>query len=241
MGSFANGRWSEWNGRYRDDVRRFWRGDKGLVGAMATRLAGSSDLYEPSGRRPFHSINFITSHDGFTMADLVSYNHKHNEANGEGNRDGDNNNHSCNFGVEGPTRRQSVLMMRNRQIRNYLATMMLSQGVPMLLSGDECLRTQRGNNNAYCQDNEISWFNWRLEERNADLMRFTKELIAFRRAEPTVRRRHFLRGFPEVEGALPDVSWTSSATALTGPGTSCLTCLRAAALPGPASPRAGTC
>jgi glycogen operon protein len=207
VGTFANLRWAEWNGRYRDDVRKFWRGDPHLVGALATRLAGSSDLYQPGGRRPYHSINFITSHDGFTLSDLASYNYKHNEANGEGNRDGDNNNHSYNYGVEGPTKRENVERIRLRQIKNMLATLMLSQGVPMLLMGDECRRTQGGNNNAYCQDNAISWFDWTLVEAHAGLRRFVQALIAFRRAEPTVRQTNFLSGEPVRPGALPDVNW----------------------------------
>jgi glycogen operon protein len=209
VGSFANARWSEWNGHYRDDLRRYWRGDPGLRNQLATRLAGSSDLYQPSGRRPYHSINFVTSHDGFTINDLVSYNHKHNEANGEGNRDGDNNNHSFNYGVEGPTRRKAVEEVRRRQIKNKLASLLLSQGVPMLLAGDECRRSQQGNNNAYCQDNELSWFNWKLVERNSDLVRFVQALVAFRRAEPVVRRAHFLTGKAEswTQGNMPDVAW----------------------------------
>ncbi len=207
VGSFAKSRWSEWNGHYRDDLRRYWRGDYGMVGPLATRLAGSSDLYEPSGRLPYDSINFITSHDGFTLNDLVSFSHKHNDANGEANRDGDNNNNSLNFGVEGPTRRRTVEALRLRQIKNMLASLMLSQGVPMLLAGDECRRTQRGNNNAYCQDNDLSWFNWRLAEKNEDLIRFCSALIAFRKAEPTVRRTRFLTGKAKTEGGLPDVSW----------------------------------
>lgn len=209
VGSFSNHRWAEWNGRYRDDVRRFWRGDQGMVGPLATRLAGSSDLYGPSGRRPYHSINFITSHDGFSLNDLVSYNEKHNAANGEDNRDGDNNNYSYNHGVEGPTRRQVIQRIRARQIRNSLATLILSQGVPMLLMGDECRRTQQGNNNAYCQDNVISWFDWNLVTKNADLWRFCQGLIAFRKRQPTVRRADFLRGEPSAPGHLPDVSWFS--------------------------------
>ena len=174
VGSFAKLRWAEWNGRYRDDVRRYWRGDAFEIGPLATRLAGSADLYQPGGRHPYHSINFITSHDGFSLNDLVSYIRKHNEDNGEGNRDGDDNNLSDNYGVEGPTRRKSVETVRLRQIKNFLATLLLSQGVPMLLAGDECRRTQGGNNNAYCQDNPTSWFNWRLVEKNAELVRFTQ-------------------------------------------------------------------
>ena len=207
VGTFASLRWAEWNGRYRDDVRRFWRGDPHLTGPFATRLSGSSDLYQPGGRRPYHSINFITSHDGFPLNDLVSYNDKHNEANGEENRDGDNNNCSYNYGVEGPTRRRKVEETRLRQIKNMMASLLLSQGVPMFVSGDECRRTQRGNNNAYCQDNAISWFNWRLVEKNQELIRFCSELIAFRKMEPTVRQTNFLDGHPVRPGGFPDVSW----------------------------------
>ncbi len=207
VGTFATLRWAEWNGRYRDDVRRYWRGDTHMTGALATRLAGSSDLYQPGGRRPYHSINFITSHDGFTLNDLVSYNHKHNEANLEDSRDGDNNNYSNNYGVEGPTRRKGVERVRVRQLKNYLCTLLLSQGAPMIVSGDECRRTQRGNNNAYCQDNAISWFDWRLAEKNADLRRFCRALIDFRKAEPTVRQENFLSGQLVRPGGLPDASW----------------------------------
>ncbi|HEV3003173.1 MAG TPA: glycogen debranching enzyme, partial [Pirellulales bacterium] len=210
VGSFSNHRWAEWNGRYRDDVRRLWRGDAGLVGPLATRLAGSSDLYGPSGRQPYHSINFLTSHDGFTLNDLVSYAEKHNAANGEENRDGDNQNFSANYGVEGPTRKAAIQRLRERQIRNLLATLFLSQGVPMLLAGDECRRTQQGNNNAYCQDNEVSWFDWSFVERQADLWRFCRALIAFRKRQPTVRRASFLRGEPAAPGLLPDVTWFSA-------------------------------
>jgi isoamylase len=210
VGSFGDRRWAEWNGRYRDDVRRYWRGEPGLTGAFATRLSGSSDLYEPGGRPPYNSINFITSHDGFTLNDLVSYRDKHNEANGEGNRDGDNNNHSDNYGVEGPTRRKAIEELRLRQIKNMLSTLMLSQGVPMIVAGDECRRTQRGNNNAYCQDNEISWFDWRLIEQNAHLVRFASALNHFRQRQITVRREHFLTGKPSEPGSLPDVSWYSA-------------------------------
>jgi isoamylase len=209
VGSFATLRWAEWNGRYRDDVRRFWRGDFAQTGHLATRLAGSSDLYGDDGRQPYHSINFVTSHDGFTLADLVSYREKHNEANGEGNRDGDNNNFSDNYGVEGPTQRADVEATRARQIRNMLATLLLSQGVPMLLAGDECRRTQQGNNNAWCQDNAVSWFDWRLVGENADLMRFAEALIRFRLGNPTLRRRTFLVGGVSASGTLPDVEWFS--------------------------------
>ncbi|NUQ62392.1 MAG: glycogen debranching protein GlgX [Pirellulales bacterium] len=207
VGTFANLRWAEWNGRYRDDMRRFWRGDLHMIGAIATRLAGSSDLYQPGGRHPYHSINFITSHDGFPLNDLVSHNQKHNEANGEENRDGDNNNLSYNYGTEGPTRRRPIEQIRERQIKNMLASLLLSQGVPMILSGDEVRRTQRGNNNAYCQDNPISWFDWRLVRKNRSLRRFCQVLIAFRKAEPTVRQEDFLTGRPRPNNGLPDVSW----------------------------------
>jgi isoamylase len=208
VGSFANLRWAEWNGRYRDDVRQFWRGDGHMVGEMATRIAGSADLYQAGGRQPYHSINFVTSHDGFTVNDLVSYSHKHNEDNCEGNRDGDNNNYSANYGVEGPaTKKKSIEQIRQRQIKNFLATLLLSQGVPMLVSGDECRRTQRGNNNAYCQDNQISWFDWSLVDKHPDLVRFVQSLIAMRRSNPTLRRRTFLSGIPTRQGDLPDVSW----------------------------------
>ncbi len=209
VGSFHGMRWAEWNGRYRDDIRSFWRGDGGTLGSFATRLAGSSDLFQPGGRRPYHSINFVTSHDGFTMNDLVSYERKHNEANGEGNRDGDNNNYSSNYGVEGPTDRKPIQRLRLRQIKNKLTTLLLSQGVPMIVSGDECRRTQHGNNNAYCQDNEISWFDWDLVEENSDLVRFVKALNTFRLAQPTVRRKSFFSG-QQSEDGLSDVNWYSA-------------------------------
>ena len=209
VGSFGNHRWAEWNGRYRDDVRGFWRGDSGTLGALATRLAGSSDLYEHDGRPPFCSINFITSHDGFTMNDLVSYKEKHNLANGEEGRDGDNHNISDNYGVEGPTRKKGINTIRLRQIKNMLSTLMLSQGVPMLVMGDEVRKTQKGNNNAYCQDNELSYFDWRLVEKNAGLLRFVQTLIQFRRDQPTVRRKSYLTGQPVDGRLIPDVSWYS--------------------------------
>jgi glycogen operon protein len=214
VGSFANQRWAEWNGHYRDDVRRFWRGDYGITGAMATRISGSSDLYESSGRRPYHSINFVTSHDGYTLHDLVSYERKHNLANLEDNQDGENNNYSSNYGIEGPTRSQAINDLRLRQAKNFMASLLLSQGVPMILSGDEVLRTQRGNNNAYCQDNAIGWFDWGLVEKNAEMLRFVQALVAFRRRQPNVRRGSFLTGnaSPIADSGqptayLPDVSW----------------------------------
>ncbi len=213
VGSFGNHRWAEWNGRYRDDVREFWRGDGGTLGALATRLAGSSDLYEHDGRPPFCSINFVTSHDGFTLSDLVSYKDKQNLANGEDNRDGDNHNISDNYGVEGPTRKKGVSTIRSRQVRNMLATLLLSQGVPMLVSGDEIRRTQKGNNNAYCQDNDISWFDWRLVNKHSDLLRFVKSLIQFRLNQPTVRRISYLTGKPLDGRQISDVSWYSESGA----------------------------
>jgi isoamylase len=210
VGSFASLRWAEWNGRYRDDVRRYWRGDYAQTSHLATRLAGSSDLYSNGQRQPFHSINFITSHDGFTLEDLVSYREKHNEANGEGNRDGDNNNFSENYGVEGPTKRAEINALRSRQVRNLVATLLLSQGVPMWPAGDEVRRTQRGNNNAWCQDNDVSWFDWRLLDEQADFLRFVRELVRFRRENPTLRHRGFLRGGSAASGTLPDVEWFSA-------------------------------
>ncbi len=209
VGTFASMRWAEWNGRYRDDVRRYWRGDFAQTGHLATRMAGSSDLYGDDGRQPYHSINFVTSHDGFTLNDLVSYREKHNEANGEGNRDGDNNSFAENYGVEGPTTRADIEALRARQIRNMLATLLVSQGVPMVLMGDECRRTQQGNNNAYCQDNAVSWFDWTLVDAHADLVRFVRELIRFRLGNPTIRRRSFLEGGSSASGTLPDVEWFS--------------------------------
>ncbi|MCA9194186.1 MAG: glycogen debranching protein GlgX [Planctomycetales bacterium] len=209
VGSFGDLRWAEWNGRYRDDARRFWRGDGDMLGPLATRLAGSSDLYEHAGRAPYCSINFITSHDGFTLNDLVSFKEKHNEANGEGNRDGDNHNCSDNYGVEGPTRRKPIERLRLRQIKNMMATLLLSQGVPMIVMGDEVRRTQKGNNNAYCQDNEISWFNWTLVKRNQELLNFVRGLIAVRKTIPTLRRTRFLTGRAFDARGVPDVNWFS--------------------------------
>jgi glycogen operon protein len=208
VGRFPYGRrWSEWNGRYRDDVRRFWRGEPGLAGDLATRLCGSADLYQASGRLPRHSLNFVTCHDGFTLADLVAYNHKHNEANGENNRDGMDENFSWNCGVEGPTTDPQVLELRRRQAKNLLATLLLSQGVPMLLAGDEFFRSQRGNNNAWCQDNEVSWVDWALAQTNADFLRFAREMIALRKRHPALRRREFLHGRGPGRDMEPDISW----------------------------------
>jgi glycogen operon protein len=207
VGSFPGGRWAEWNDRFRDTVRAFWRGDRGKLGQFATRITGSADLYLRDGRKPFHSINFVTSHDGFTMNDLVSYREKHNEANGEGNRDGLDGNVSDNYGVEGETDDPGVEAVRSRQVRNFLATLILSQGTPMLLGGDEMRRTQRGNNNAYCQNNEISWYDWRLPERHADLVRFCSRLVCFRRAHPVFRRPAFFTGRDTSLNEIPDISW----------------------------------
>jgi len=199
--------WTEWNGKYRDSVRRFWRGDGGTVSELATRLAGSNDLYGQSGRRPYASINFITAHDGFTLRDLVSYNEKHNEANLEENRDGENNNLSSNYGVEGPTTDPEVRAMRERQMRNFLATLLLSQGVPMISHGDEIGRTQNGNNNAYCQDNELTWLNWDLNDDQRELLDFVAQLIHFRRQQPALRRRKYFQGRSIRGGGVKDVAW----------------------------------
>jgi glycogen operon protein len=208
VGRFPYGRrWSEWNGRYRDDVRRFWRGDPGFASELATRLCGSADLYEDSGRQPRHSINFVTCHDGFTLADLVSYNHKHNEANGENNRDGLDENYSWNCGIEGPTENPEIQGLRRRQAKNLMATLLLSQGVPMLLAGDEFLRSQGGNNNAWCQDNETSWVDWTLAQKNADFLRFVREMIQLRKRHPALRRHRFFRGTGPGNDLAPDVIW----------------------------------
>jgi isoamylase len=202
--------WTEWNGKYRDTVRDFWRGQPASVPEFASRLSGSSDLYETSARRPVASINFVTCHDGFTLADLVSYNSKHNEANGDGNADGSNDNRSWNCGTEGPTDDPAITELRSRQARNFLATLLLSQGVPMLLAGDELGRTQQGNNNAYCQDNELSWVDWEAAGKHADLLEFTSNLIALRREHPVFRRRRFFSG--EL-GGQRDISWLTPAGA----------------------------
>jgi glycogen operon protein len=207
VGSFPGGRWAEWNGKFRDDVRQFWRGDPGKTGDLATRLAGSSDLYQRSGRGPYHSINFVTCHDGFSLNDLVSYNRKHNLANGEDNRDGADQNYSFNYGVEGPSEDPRIESVRIRQIKNFLATLLLSQGVPMILGGDEFRRTQRGNNNAYCQDNPLTWFDWSLVETHREVFRFCRELIAFRRRHPTLRRRQFFTGRIVPGRSIADINW----------------------------------
>lgn len=218
VGTFpAWGRWAEWNGKFRDDVRKFVKGDAGMVSTLANRLSGSSDLYEANGRAPFHSINFITSHDGFTMADLVSYNEKHNEANGENNADGSNDNNSWNCGIEGETTDRGIRELRKKQIKNFASILLLSSGVPMLLAGDEFGRTQGGNNNAYCHDNDLSWLNWNLLEKNKDQYQFFKRLIAFRKHHDLLRRETFRshhidwHGFTLFE---PDWSWDSRSIAM---------------------------
>ncbi|MGY1616828.1 glycogen debranching protein GlgX [Geodermatophilus sp. SYSU D00691] len=203
--------WTEWNGKYRDTVRDFWRGEDATIGEFASRITGSSDLYQHSGRRPVASINFVTAHDGFTLRDLVSYNEKHNEANGEGNNDGESHNRSWNCGVEGPTDDPKVLALRARQQRNFLASLMFSQGVPMLLHGDEIGRTQCGNNNGYCQDSELTWMDW--ESVDESLLEFTKTVIRLRTEHPVFRRRRFLSGRPvrrEEGSPLPEVAWLTS-------------------------------
>jgi isoamylase len=204
--------WTEWNGRYRDTVRDFWRGEPAMLPEFASRLTGSSDLYEHSGRKPIASINFVTAHDGFTLTDLASYDEKHNEANGEGNRDGESHNRSWNCGVEGPTQDPEIRALRARQRRNFLATLLLSQGVPMLSHGDEIGRTQRGNNNGYCQDNETTWMDWGgpagLDDDRADLLAFTRRMVEIRRAHPVLHRRQFFQGPAGVpEGEIPDMDW----------------------------------
>ncbi|MEC4685059.1 MAG: glycogen debranching protein GlgX [Nitrospirota bacterium] len=191
VGSFPGKRWAEWNGRYRDDARRFWRGDPGFAGALASRICGSADIYQKEGKEPLNSINFITCHDGFTLNDLVSYNHKHNEVNGENNEDGTSENYSFNYGAEGPADEEATERIRIRQIKNMLATLLISRGVPMLLGGDEFRRTQKGNNNAYCQDNEISWYDWQLLRKNQEIYRFAREMIAFRKEHKVLSREKF--------------------------------------------------
>ena len=198
--------WAEWNGKYRDTIRRFWRGDESQVAELAYRLTGSSDLYQTEGRSPHASINFTTCHDGFTLNDLVSYNQKHNEANGEVNRDGTDDNLSWNCGEEGPTENPKIIELRERQKRNFMATLFIAQGVPMLYAGDEIGRTQRGNNNAYCQDNEISWVDWTLDDRKRSLLEFTRACAYLMKAHPVLRRRKFFQG-KNLFGSLKDIIW----------------------------------
>ncbi len=206
VGNFPTG-WTEWNGRYRDTVRRFWRGDAGQIPDLAYRLSGSSDLYDPGGRNPYASINFVTCHDGFTLRDLVTYEQKHNEANGEHNRDGTDANYSRNWGVEGPTEVPEIVRLRERMMRNLLATLAFSQGVPMLSHGDEIGRSQRGNNNAFCQDDVIAWLDWELDESARALLAFTRRVMALRRSNPVLRRRSFFRGIAAGRNGKTDVVW----------------------------------
>jgi isoamylase len=203
--------WTEWNGKYRDCARRFWKGDGGTVAELATRLSGSSDLYQQTSRKPSASLNFVTCHDGFTLRDLVSYQWKHNEANGENNRDGTDQNNSWNCGVEGPTDDASINALRVRQQRNFLATLLLSQGVPMLLAGDELGHTQLGNNNAYCQDSPLTWLNWDLTPEQRDLLEFVRGLIRLRKQNPVFRRRHFFQGRPIHGVDVKDLYWLTPA------------------------------
>jgi glycogen operon protein len=196
--------WSEWNGKYRDNIRKYWKGDDGQLQELSSRLLGSSDLYQDDGREPYNSINLITAHDGFTLADLVSYNEKHNEANKDENTDGANDNNSWNCGAEGSTNDGAILELRQQQMKNFLATMLLSQGVPMICGGDEIARSQGGNNNGYCQDNEISWYNWKLEPRQLEILEFTKKLIELRRKHPNFRYPKFVRN-----GTTKSIEWVS--------------------------------
>jgi len=207
VGSFPGGRWAEWNDKYRDDVRRFWRGENAGALHLATRITGSSDLYLRDGRKPFHSINFITAHDGFTLNDLVSYSWKHNEENGEDNKDGAQENWSQNFGVEGPSEDPHVEAKRQRHLRNFMATLLLSIGTPMVLGGDEIRRSQGGNNNAYCQDNPISWYDWSDAQEHKELLDFFSSLVAFRKAHPAFRRPEFFTGQDRDSNQLPDITW----------------------------------
>lgn len=206
VGNFPVG-WAEWNDKYRDMVRVYWKGEGGLIDDLSYRLTGSSDLYERSGRRPSSSINFVTAHDGFTLHDLVSYQEKHNEANLEDNHDGSNNGTSWNCGVEGPTDDPGIRNLRARQKRNFLSTLLLSQGVPMLLAGDEMGRTQLGNNNAYCQDNEISWVNWDLQPEDKELLTFVRQLTQLRKQHPVFHRQHFFQGRPIKGAGIQDIIW----------------------------------
>jgi len=209
VGSFPGGRWAEWNDKFRDDVRRFWRGDEDTVSHLATRISGSSDLYLRDGRKPFHSVNFISSHDGFTLNDLVTWERKHNEENGELNTDGATPDQSDNHGVEGPTGDPLIEAVRNRQVKNFLATLLLSLGTPMILGGDEMRRTQRGNNNPWCQNNEVSWYDWGLLQKHADVHRFTRELIAFRMRHPAFLRPEFYSG-RNSHHTIPDITWLTA-------------------------------
>ena len=206
VGGFPPG-WAEWNDRFRDTVRAFWKGDEGQLADFAARMTASGELYDQRGRRPYASVNFITAHDGFTLHDLVSYNDKHNEANDENNQDGSNNNLSWNHGAEGPTDDPEINTLRLRQMRNFFATLLLAQGTPMIVAGDEFARTQHGNNNAYCQDSEIGWVNWDLDEDGKSLLKFVKRLIKLRMSYPILRRNLFLVGHYNEELGVKDVTW----------------------------------
>jgi isoamylase len=212
VGHFPGARWADWNGKFRDHVRKFVRGDAdvvdgaSLVGNIASRICGSPDVYQWSHHLPLNSVNFVDCHDGFTLNDLVCYNEKHNDANGEGNRDGINENLSCNYGIEGPSDDPQLERLRDHQVKNFAAILLLSQGVPMMLMGDEVRRSQRGNNNAYCQDNELSWFDWNLVKKNAHLFRFWKWMIDFRKRHTAVHRPRYFTGETNARG-LPDISW----------------------------------
>ena len=208
VGSFPNWDiWAEWNGKYRDTVRKFWKGDSGQLSDFAYRLTGSSDLYQGDGRTPSASVNFVTAHDGFTLCDLVSYNEKHNEANHDDNNDGSNDNESWNMGAEGPTADPAINTLRERQTRNFLATLMLSQGVPMLSGGDEVARSQCGNNNCYCQDSALSWYDWNLDEPRKRLLEFTARLIQLRKDHPNLHRRKFFQDRTIRGSVVRDVAW----------------------------------
>jgi glycogen operon protein len=215
VGHFPGFRWAEWNGVYRDTLRKFIAGEAGIVGDLADRITGSPSLYQSNGHLPINSVNFITAHDGFTLNDLVSYNNKHNEANGEGNRDGVDDNMSWNCGAEGPTDDPAINALREQQIRNFATLLMLSQGVPMFVMGDEVRRTQGGNNNAWCQDNPIGWFDWTQTQTEAGMLRFWSELISFRKSHPAVHRARFFSGAMNERG-MPDISWHG--TKLNEPG-----------------------
>ncbi len=210
VGNFPGGRWAEWNDKYRDQIRQYWRGDPGMTSALATRLTGSADLYHANDRTPNHSVNFIAAHDGFTLNDLVTYNQKHNEANGEDNADGHNHNISYNYGKEGPTQDPEIEAIRAQQVKNFWVTLIFSQGTPMINGGDEFRRTQRGNNNAYCQHNEISWYDWRLLEEHAETYRFARHVIALRQAHPVFRRTTFFTGLDYDGNQFSDIHWYGS-------------------------------
>jgi glycogen operon protein len=199
--------WAEWNGRYRETIRRYWKGDDRQAAEVGSRLAGSSDLFKVSGRRPTASVNYVAVHDGFTLNDLVSYDHKHNEANGENNRDGGDDNYSWNCGVEGPSNDPEIVTLRERQKRNFIASLFLSVGTPLLCAGDEMGRTQRGNNNAYCQDNQISWLDWDLDSANQRLLEFTARMIHLRHQQPVLERRHFFQGSTIGDSRFKDLVW----------------------------------